>query len=72
MQEKKEREFINKVLREMESEEKVAKRLESYCEELERNRSLRPNERAIQIFKDNDLVISTAIKTLKEKLRLAN
>jgi hypothetical protein len=72
MKEKKEREFINKVLREMESEEKVTKRLESYCEELERNRSLRPNERAMQIFKDNDLVISTAIKTLKEKLRLAN
>jgi len=56
----------------MESEEIVAKKLESYCEELERNRSLRPNERAIQIFKDNDIVISSAIETLKEKLRLAN
>ena len=47
MREKKEREFIEKVMKDMESESKVAKKLESYCEELERNRSLRPNERAM-------------------------
>jgi hypothetical protein len=48
----------------MDSGRKVAKKLESYVAELERNRALKPTERAIQIFYDNDKVINQTIKEL--------
>ena len=42
-----ERQLIDNILKEMDSDRKVAKKLESYVAELEANRALKPTERAI-------------------------
>lgn len=61
---KAEQELIDKILKEMDGGRKVAKKLESYVAELERNKALKPSERAIQIFYDNDKVINQTIQEL--------